>query len=433
MLNIGVSMPIPKEDPKYQLFRKTYRYEAKINREKPTDATASKEARIKYDVQIIGLIEADRYRESVQQLDPWVIALLTTFLILALFGLPFFKMLFIAEDERLSSTDVIASGISVVVGTPILIVVFLSLMDHYHSYREIIPDRLKTLSEEIGERFEAENKANVYQLHHMSTDSLEESLPLKQSLDSIQDEEQKPVYLDSKGSLSTIRQHFKFISKVDGSGEVAYHIALINNGNIENTTNLASRPYYKDYVASKNRWVSDALPDVEYVMRPVVSVEDQTEEAVYILQTGNDSVSEYLIGASRLKSVHDAILPYGYQFAIVDELGEVWFHSESGRATLENLFRASREPDRLRAAITGRIHVGGTLEYRDKSKLFNVDPIADEVLVGCHRMGWPDTYPGIRNLDLGRPGDHIGVFANARHHGTVLSYPEPKIGPFQIR
>ncbi len=110
-------------------------------------------------------------------------------------------------------------------------------------------------------------------------------------------------------------------------------------------------------------------------MRPVVSIEDQTEEAVYIIKNESDSLPGYRVGASQLKSIHDPILPFGYQFVIVDDKGEVWFHSEEGRATLENFFEVSRQGNDVRAAVLGRIDAHGLVIYRDESKLFNVRPI----------------------------------------------------------
>jgi len=82
------------------------------------------------------------------------------------------------------------------------------------------------------------------------------------------------------------------------------------------------------------------------------------------------------VGSSQLKSIHDPILPFGYQFAIIDDQGEVWFHSEEGRATLENFFTVSRQSDDLKAAILGRVNAHGLVNYRDEGKLFHVAPVA---------------------------------------------------------
>ncbi|MDT7827779.1 hypothetical protein RQM65_03755 [Pricia sp. S334] len=351
LLNMGVAIPIPAEGTNYQLFGKEYNYETALN------------PHVKLKIEIIGLVKADRYRETIRKIDPWIIALLTTFLLLSLFGLPYFKMLFIAEDERLSSNDVILSGITVVVGAPIITIVFLALMNHYFDYYHTIPKRLTTLSEKISDRFEEENMANVTHLYET---------PLQKE-DNAYLSDTTATFFRGSESNAPFREHLKFVSKIDSMGEVYYHIALIDKDDIKNTKSLSTRPYFKAFDASDNLWHS--RNGIDYVMRPVVSIEDQTEEAVYIVNNEADELSGYRVGASQMKSVHDPILPFGYQFVIADDQGEVWFHSEAGRATLENFFEVSRAVDDVRSAVLGRVGAQGIVNYRDKSKLFHITPI----------------------------------------------------------
>lgn len=350
LLNMGISVPIPEEGTNYQLFGREYNYETSLN------------PHVKLKIEIIGLIKANRYNEGIRKIDPWIIALLTTFLLLSLFGLPYFKMLFIAEDERLSSNDVILSGISVVVGTPIIIIVFLSLMNHYYDYYHKIPKQLNDLSEEIGQRFEKENKDNVTRLYETPLQT-EDKAYLSDAT----------TYFRVSGSNAAFTENLKFVSKIDTVGKVYYHIALINKDDIKNTINLGTRPYYTDFDASTNLWRSEE--GIDYVMRPVVSIEDQTEEAVYIVNNTTDILPGSRVGASQLKSIHAPILPFGYQFVIVDDTGEVWFHSEEGRATLENFFEVCRQVNDIKASVIGRINAHGLVKYRDDGKLFNVTPI----------------------------------------------------------
>lgn len=352
LMNIGVSMAIPKAETEYQLFGREYDFETPFN------------PFVRFKITIIGLVKVEHYNENIRKLDPWIIALLTTFLLLSLFGLPYFKMLFIAEDERLSSKDVILSGISIIVGAPIIMVIFLSLMSHYYDYYHVVPDRLKTLSTDIGERFEKENDQVVRRLYTISL-KREDALQKDETLRYYEGPETDSLWMDN----------FKFISKINPKGEVYYHLALIHkdSNNIKNTKTLDSRPYFKDFDSATNVWYAQV--GTEYVMRPVVSIEDRTEEAVYILNNSSDTLSGYRVGSVQLKSVHEPILPFGYQFAIVDDKGEVWFHSEEGRATLENFFTVSRQFDDLKAAVIGRINAGGMVSYRERGKLFNVTPI----------------------------------------------------------
>ncbi|WP_373516539.1 hypothetical protein [Pricia sp.] len=372
LLNMGISVAIPEEGTNYQLFGRQYNYENALN------------PNVKLKIEIIGLVKAERYNESIRKIDPWIISLLTTFLLLSLFGLPYFKMLFIAEDERLSSNDVILSGISVVVGAPIILIVFLAVMDHYHDYYHKVPKELHELSKDIGKRFEEENKSNVTHLRSMKLpEETEDSIIIQNSpkiSDTVVTFMENSKIISKFDSIDKIDNHFeenfKSLSKIDFAGKVQYHIAFINKDSIKYTANLRTRPYFKDFDASTNVWVVPTeKEEIKYVMRPVVSIEDQTEEAVYIVNNTTDILPGYRVGAAQLKSIHDPILPFGYQFVVVDDTGEVWFHSEEGRATLENFFEVCRQVKDVKAAVLGRINAHGLVNYRDEGKLFNVTPI----------------------------------------------------------
>ncbi|PKA97241.1 hypothetical protein B0O79_0894 [Flavobacteriaceae bacterium MAR_2009_75] len=358
--NIGMSIGIPTDDEAYQLFGREYVYKTNLD------------PNVHYEIAIFGLVETERYHESVRKLDSWIIALLTTFLILGLFGMPYFKMLFIAEDERLSSNDVILSGISVIIGAPILIVVFASLMNHYYDYSYVFPEKLEVLSEKIKSSFEAENAGNVTSLYTMSLDNDDKKRQLLAEAGS-----KDSLSIEISKSNTKYRDHFKFLSKIDtATGAVKYHARLIAKNTIKNTKNLGSRPYYTDYVNAQNLWFLDTLTHkIKYVMRPVVSIEEQSEEAIYLLKNEKDNIVGFRVGAAQLKSLHEAILPFGFQFAIVDEEGEVWFHSEKGRSTLENFFNVCRNNSKMKAAILSRIHAQGMVNYRDEGQLYDIRPI----------------------------------------------------------
>lgn len=116
---------------------------------------------------------------------------------------------------------------------------------------------------------------------------------------------------------------------------------------------------------------------IAYVMRPVVSIDDQSEEAMYVLEDKKQAgLPGYKIGGAQLKSLHGAILPIGFQFAVLDDQGEVQFHSKKGRATLENFWEVSRSNGNLQAAISSRVMASGLIEYHEQANLYHTSPIA---------------------------------------------------------
>ncbi len=391
--NIGLSTAIPNKVAEYQLFGKKYHFQGELKTDKEDeDKEINKD--IDIDITLIGLVKSENYNENIRKLDPWIISLLTTFLLLCLFGLPYFKLIFIAEDERLSSKDVIWSGFALILGGPIVFIIFLSVNDYQRDYNLTTPSRLEKLGADIAADFHDENQNNISILSDSTLllpdsafENKTDSTPFYKRYTPVND----AVTESKEASIDSLLESFKFITKIEKNGKILFTVTMVahpndtkskedgsggndgskkKNDSIKKLETLESRVYFKDFKDGKNVWVTQG--DKEYVMRPVVSIQDRKEEAVYIIKDNKN----YKVGSAQLKSVHAPILPFGYQFAIVDQKGDVWFHSEEGHSTLENIFAVSRQDGDLKAAIIGRVDAKGSFEYRDEPKLFYVSPIA---------------------------------------------------------
>ncbi|MGJ5641145.1 hypothetical protein [Formosa sp. S-31] len=358
----------------YKVFARKYNYSNKYDEN--------------VDFQMIGLIKSNHYKDLTRQLDPWIICLLATFLLLCVFGMPFFKMYFIAEDERLNRQDIVFAGFAILIGSPLLYIIFLSIIDYSNQLYNKIPSELEHLACNVKMNFEEENKSIITRLYNFDLNSYD-----KKYEDSLANDNFKAIlnsnskiklkkYLSplldtmpkSKNYFNSYKEYFKIVSKIDTAGTIKYSINYIKEPPQKKTpTSLSHRNYFKNIKSQSNVWTTGKYK-IKYVMRPVVSIQDETEEAVYIIQ--NDANS-YKVGSSQLKSVHQPILPFGYKFAIVDSEGEIWFHSDKGKSTLENLFEFSSKHEPLYAAIIGRIKVHGNFELYGEKQIYYTLPIED--------------------------------------------------------
>ena len=334
------------------------------------------------EIVLIGLVDGTTYNKATRELDPWVIAMLLTFLLISLFGLPFFKMIFISGDERVFSRDIIAAGFAVVVGASLVIVIFMSLMHYGYKYNVTLKDDLEKMGKTISNRLKIENDQNVRCLYEVELADYNEN-----EFDSIKPEHAQLV------------ENFKFIITIDKSGNILKKINLIKepNGFPEN---IADREYVRDFMTQRNRWrISETgVPEdkeIKYVMRPVVSIESREEEAVYIIEDKNSTPednnleqdnnpedsktneSEYRVASAQLSSIHLPVIPFGFQYAIIDDSknGDVWFHSQPGKSSLEEFFKVSRNANDLRAAIYARVETRGRLNYHGSNFLYFITPI----------------------------------------------------------
>ncbi|GEM_PF-4649459 len=360
----GVMKEVRINEADYQLFARKYSY---------TDTLSTSEKTELAKITLIGLVRSDRYMRETHRLDAWVISLIATILLLALFGLPLFKVLFIAGDERLFGSDVMAAGITIVVGGPIIIVVFLSLFTYSYRYYLDTPDQLKSFGESISKAFTEENKQIVRQMNSLDLAELREEVEFSLFMKE-QDDSGRYIPVNAGDTNFQTYSDFKTLSRIDGEGRVDYHFSFVKAPE-KRTNDLSRRSYFKDFVVHPDDvWFQQNDSDaIEYVMRPVIAIEDQTEEAVYI--TAQKAAGAYAVGSVQLKSLHDPILPLGYQFAVLNDEGKVWFHSEPNRALLEDFFQSSKKNKELKAAVAGRVQAHGRLYYQGKNHLYSVHPI----------------------------------------------------------
>lgn len=330
------------------------------------------------EIVLIGLVDGKSYNKATRELDPWVIAMLLTVLLVSLFGLPFFKMVFIASDERVFSRDVIAAGFAMVVSASLILVIFMSLMEYAHKYNVEFPNNLERMGDSICKRFVKENQANVEALYNFNMG--------KYGPDTTS-------FKEVKVEDAYLLEHFKYILGIDSSGNIKRKINLIKRPPAGSfPLNIDDREYVRHFKEKTNLWRAEVgscdRRNVSYVMRPVVAMESGEEEAVYILDdvgggapsvqdTVKSGESRYRVASAQLSSIHLPVMPFGFQYALIDdtENSEVWFHSQPGRSTLEEFFKVSRNANDLHAAIYSRVEAGGRLNYHGSKFLYFIKPV----------------------------------------------------------
>lgn len=315
-----------------------------------------------------GLVKQANYDQDNLRLDVWLIIILAMVLILILLGLPFFKLIFISEIERLYRRDVIFTGLSIVVGVPILALIFLSLFQYANRYYQDIPEDLNKQSDLIATRFVNENEQVVNQLYdiRLGLDDLFGPQPI---------EANRTYYaLDLQSDKFKDYKNFKVIGKTNKEGKLDKQLISTLPLPKRDLTDLGGRTYFKRWKDGERQYLNSS--NQVYLMQPVISLEEDTEEAIYLVPLkDNDPDSDMIAASVSLQSVHNTILPKGYQFAIVDHSGKVWFHSEKGRSTLENMLTSTLNDNSLKSLLetnaTSRLY----FDYMGKSMIGFIRPV----------------------------------------------------------
>ena len=165
---------------------------------------------------------------------------------------------------------------------------------------------------------------------------------------------------------------------------------------------IAKRDYFK-IINGGGGWYLDANPNYRFALQSIKSWLDATYEVgiskptnmIWNFRGITDTMA--VIGLStKLFSVMDPVLLPGYAFAVVDQKGDVWFHSEKEKNLQENFFEEAGYKPQLISAVKGRMRLAFNMSYTDKNCRALITPIAKWplYLITYHDLGYRTTAIG---------------------------------------
>ncbi|UII19337.1 hypothetical protein [Fulvivirga ligni] len=316
---------------------------------------------------MVGLVNQHSFQSATKRLDIWVLLILVALLCLIILGFPLIKLIFISEIERLKRSDVVLAGISVVLGAPIIVTLFLNGFYYINQYYFGVSGSLSDLANKIETNFDKD---------------IDNELTLLDSYDS----NEQFIAIDTvRKKYTGIFKNISHIHPTDGLIDQVENFPLNQQVTTKNS-NLSHREYFKAY-QNKEFWHREIDgKSYDYVVRPVISLEQNAEESVFVLPGRNeletpDHKHEYpLVASVELPSVHSAVLAPGYSFMIIDQDGLVWHHFEKGRSSLEYFLEETRDHQLLKASITGNIEAEHLINYQGKNYLMRIIPMKSKPL-----------------------------------------------------
>ena len=109
-----------------------------------------------------------------------------------------------------------------------------------------------------------------------------------------------------------------------------------------------------------------ARPTRDYLLESIWSWTTTEPEAVLSMATGNKALPVAAVTIPMM-SLDSPVIAGGFEFAVIEDDGDVAFHSDSQRNTHENLFEETDQNRRLRAAVAAHIDEHLDLLYAGRS------------------------------------------------------------------
>lgn len=309
-----------------------------------------------------GFIRSSVFKKESQKVESFLLVLAILFILLLLIAMPVMKLAFMSSIERLHIRNVVMTGGSLVLGIPIVLLIFFSIYEFVLKGKKEIDNNLMQLSDDIETRFETELATMLTKLNEFDT------LMCK-----------NPDNLDS---LNFKPYHeFNHVYWIDEDGVAKANLQRTLLKLDPSTIYVGSREYFQR-IDSDQMWKfrNDSLNE-DFYLQSIVSWNDFTNEAAVSIPSklveSKHLSDKYPVAVmtSQLKSVMDPILPFGYQFAIIDEQGQVKFHSDKNRILQENFLEETENDSDIRSAMYARAGINANVKYHNVNHRAYIQPI----------------------------------------------------------
>ena len=333
---------------------------------------------------VCGLVSASRFRYDVSAVSTSVILIAIAIVLLALCCWPYLRIALIHPSQALTITDVVLIIICTIAGAAVLTLALLDAFA-YRGITQTADEQLEQFSRTVNENF-GHNVTRAMavleaaeELTHdeaLKAKALNEKKPVQKALNDNKPVQKLPAEL-MENPNARLYPYIDSIAWIDKDG-----MQRVRFGRIPGLLNdVSDRDYFK--LAKQERtWTIPAdgrertwtiaaggkdQPTTRYVLEWVRS--KSTGEVRAILAKKTDEAKNWdadhpeeappppftvIAMATDLIDITDAVRPPGVEMAIIDETGEVIYHSDTQRIGYENFFAEADRNRDLRSAVVAR-------------------------------------------------------------------------------
>ena len=310
---------------------------------------------------LCGLVRTENFTAQSRKISNSYIILFMFLAITAFLSIPIIKVQSMGPQDKLGRIDVILLLLSLFVLT-VLTTAF--LLDGYaiHNHNKHIDGQLKKMALEIKSNFNKELTTGIKKLDALNVLFSSDTLGLNKS-----------KILSNREII--FKPYFEMVYWIDSTGEQQAKWSVRDQ-----TTpliNVSKRPYYYKLVADEGFSMPrnlnvNSLKDKSYMLDPIDSWTTGEYETILTIPFDNvryksfdkdtllttlDSINKPIVVSAldmHMVSLNAPILPPGYGFAVIDNNGNVLYHSDSRRNLQENFFEECNDSHHLYSVVYGR-------------------------------------------------------------------------------
>ena len=312
-----------------------------------------------------GFVEEKTFLSWKRSLPSNVIVIFIIIILIIIFSLPVLKIFISGPLEKVTRFGVSLVGISMVGGTILSVVLFTELvLDHKISKDNY--QNLKRLNQEITNNFINERDTILQEMVRFDT-------IWKTDTDIVRN---NPNYLKSKPDASSFPapnyMNFKSLFWADDIGNQILLITPYKKGFL---SNVNSRNYFLFPEKYKINFTNKPEP-LWYGMEPVFSNTSGEWGIAFSMLSQKKPPVKIIAISAPLTSIKDPILPYGYEYCLIDKTGKVWYHSTEYYNLNDNLLIECND-QRFSADLQSNSTDNLQVEMRNQKYQMYLSPIAN--------------------------------------------------------
>ncbi|OUJ75959.1 hypothetical protein BXP70_01360 [Hymenobacter crusticola] len=328
---------------------------------------------------LCGAVPIAQFNQERYSVSSSTLEVSLSLLLLGLLAMPFLKLAFMSAHERLNRLDVFLCAASLVLGSGLIVLGMQSFVMRHWLERNALEGQLRTLSNAVKSNL-AQELAELDTTLQLADACLERKLPMWHVTDTLPGILEDTLSATQQFRPKQRRGSSDLFLWIDAQGESRLALGQTKEQLPDYLTNLRSRLYFQ---AVQQLTYPDSTSQEPYYFSSIISYKDAGVTAVVarasrwpsLKSNGTNVLPGACILTTDLRCLSRPVLPPGYSFCLIDEKGEVLFHSDERLTLSENLLKDAGPSAELQAAIFAHDITFTKGDYQGRNSLLYLQPL----------------------------------------------------------
>ncbi len=321
-----------------------------------------------FEWSLCGVVKAERFRSETLAVNYTVLLVFTLVGLLLILSWPFLEVCFLGRSGSLKPATVALLACSTLAMSGLLTLLVLDLCAYYQTEAEL-DKGLEGLAHRLGQNLHAELTAIATQ-----SDVLSERFGQVGPATNRTHLLDEPRLVAWSGPAPDPYPYFQMAMWNDRRGNQLVKWTV--KGENTRRLNVAQRSFFRAIAEDRPWTLRGSTPPVRFSLEPLYSL-NTGENIVLFAAIPRQDTNVVVTLDVRLLSLAKPVLPAGYGFCVVDEMGNVLFHSDERRDLRENFFEECNGDPKLRAAVLGRLTEQFDCYYARRLHSLYATPVTD--------------------------------------------------------